>query len=180
MTRIKLVLSLALVVLVALAATACGGSSDGGSGEPGGGNGGKDRDPQAAALAWATCMRDNGVDIPDPKPQDEGGGQLFLAPGVGGPLAGTDEKTFTAAKKACSEHAEDMGGPGAAGFGEEDKQRMVDFARCMREQGIDMPDPDFDGSDGRIAIEIDPNDPDFDAAREACKKFSGGMPGGTP
>ena len=177
MTRRKqLMCSVSLVIMVTLGTTACGAS--GGSGEPGAGDAAKD--PQAAALAWAKCMRDNGVDIPDPKPEGEGGGQVLLAPGVGGPMAGTDEETFDAAKGACAEHAEDMGGPGADGFSEEDKQRMVDFARCMREHGVDMPDPDFDGSDGELAIEIDPNDRDFDAAQEACKEFSGGMPGGTP
>lgn len=170
MTRLKLVGSLCLVVVVALMVTACG-ASDGGNGEPGAGD--ASHDPDSAALAWAKCMRENGVDIPDPKPQDDGeGGNVALAPGLGGPMPGVDEQAFAAAKKACAEHAEEMGGVDAGGFTEEDKQRMVDFARCMREQGVDMPDPDFDNSDGEMGVEIDPNDPKFQAALKVCKKFS--------
>jgi hypothetical protein len=170
MTRLNLVGNLLLVVMVV---TACG-ISGGGQGEPAAGD--DSQDPDSAALAWAKCMRDNGVDIPDPKPQDDGeGGNVALAPGLGGPMPGVDAQAFAAAKKACAEHAKDMGGVDAGGFTEEDKQRMVDFARCMREQGVDMPDPDFDSRDGEMGVEIDPNDPKFQAALKACKKFSGEM-----
>jgi len=171
MQRIKLACALLLVALVALMTTACS-ASDKGDAQRGGGA--ASADPQSAALAWARCMRENGVDIPDPRPQDDGaGGDVGFAPGLGGPMPGGDEEAFTAAKKACAEYAEDMGGPGGDGFSEDDKQRMVDFARCMREQGIDMPDPDFDGSDGEMGVQIDPDDPNFAAAHKACQKFFG-------
>ncbi|KAA1428767.1 hypothetical protein [Nocardioides antri] len=168
-TRLRLLGSL-FVVVTALSFSACG-ASDGGKGEPGAGD--PAQDPDAAALAWAKCMRENGVDIPDPKPADDGkGGDVGLAPGLGGPMPGVDAEAFAAAKEACAEHAEGMGGVDGGGFTEEDKQRMVDFARCMREHGVDMPDPDFDGGDGEMGVEIDPNDSDFEAAQEACREFS--------
>ena len=163
-----------LLTFVAMSATACGAGE---SGDGGRDHGDQTKYPQSAALAWAKCMRENGVDIPDPKPQDDGdGGNVGLAPGLGGPMPGTDAETFEAAKKACAEHAEDMGGLGADGFTEEDKQQMVDFARCMREHGVDMPDPDFDGSDGDMGVEINPNDPKFEAAHEACQDLAGMAP----
>ena len=169
MTRRKLMRAL-LVVGMVLMVSACGASGGGGSSEP---DADASQDPGAAALAWAKCMRENGVDIPDPKPQDDGeGGSVGLAPGVGGPMPGVDGKAFSAAKEACAKYAKDMGGVDGGGFTEKDKQRMVDFARCMRKQGVDMPDPDLDSSDGQMGVEIDPNDPDFDAARAACRKFS--------
>lgn len=172
--RLKLMCSLFIVVLVAMVATGCGGTGGGTKGGPGGDD--ASEDPQAAALSWAKCMRENGIDIPDPKPQDDGsGGQVGLAPGLGGPMPGMDAEAFEAAQEACAEYAEDMGGEGGGGFTEEDKQQMVDFARCMREQGIDMPDPDLDGSDGAVGVEIDPSDPDFAAAHEACKESTGGL-----
>ena len=57
------------------------------------------------------------------------------------------------------------------------RKAMLDFARCMREHGVDMPDPTF-GEDGRAQIRIgkggpDPNDPKVREAEEAC---SGELP----
>ena len=58
----------------------------------------------------------------------------------------------------------------------------------MREHGIDMPDPNFNGtpgggSGGGFVGRIDPNDPDFRAAFEECRGvFEGGglIPFGRP
>src|SRR4029079_11495076 len=56
--------------------------------------------------------------------------------------------------------------------------RALAFAQCMREHGVDMPDPRFD-ADGRVSIMIGgPDTPRIDpdvmqAAQEAC----GGMMG---
>lgn len=168
MTRPSLVCS-SLMLGLALTVSACGAA---GSGTGVSGAGGS-QDPDAAALSWAKCMRKNGVDIPDPKPHvgDEHG-NVGLAPGLGGPMPGNDAKAFSAAKAACAHYAKDMGGAAGEGFTEKDKQRMVDFARCMREHGVNMPDPDLDGRDGQVGVEIEPDDPDFEAAREACRKFS--------
>jgi hypothetical protein len=57
------------------------------------------------------------------------------------------------------------------------EDRMVRFAECMREHGIDMPDPDFSDAPGgrrgfvqRIGEGFDPDDPDFKEADEACRE----------
>ena len=60
------------------------------------------------------------------------------------------------------------------------------FAKCMREHGIDMPDPNGDGG---IVFKVDnsgsntvgkgigsPDDPKFQAAQTACKEFLPGKP----
>jgi hypothetical protein len=44
----------------------------------------------------------------------------------------------------------------------------------MRDEGIDMPDPDFSGGGGLFRMGgpgsgIDPDDPDFRAAQETCQ-----------
>ena len=53
------------------------------------------------------------------------------------------------------------------------KQAALEFARCMRQHGIDMPDP---GSNGGIVVKdgpntVKPDDPKFKAAEQACRKY---------
>ena len=130
-------------------------------------------DPMAAQLAYAQCMRKNGVDVPDPKSGDNG--MVQLGPGAGS--LGGDQGTFEKAQKACAKYVEDMGGTGPAGaLSEADKEQMLQFAECMREHGVNVPDPDFNGGDGGVGFEI-PSDPqgqaNFDAAQKACQQFFG-------
>ncbi len=45
------------------------------------------------------------------------------------------------------------------------------FARCMREHGVDMPDPRVGGEGGGVAVTIDPEQmrsPGFKRAEKAC------------
>ncbi|HYJ73815.1 MAG TPA: hypothetical protein VE265_15225, partial [Actinomycetota bacterium] len=76
-------LRLALAVLgLGLALAACGGSPDGdrvaslsGDGATGTTNGTAktpSKDPQQAALDFARCMREHGVDMPDPEVDEQG------------------------------------------------------------------------------------------------------------
>ncbi|GIF50090.1 hypothetical protein DFJ67_3137 [Asanoa ferruginea] len=59
-------------------------------------------------------------------------------------------------------------------------ERALKFAQCMREQGIDMPDPEIDG--GRISQRINARRGDnVEAAQEKCKQYApSGGPGGKP
>jgi hypothetical protein len=58
---------------------------------------------------------------------------------------------------------------------------MLAFSRCMREHGVNMPDPTF-GGQGQVTMKIDdnsgvdPSDPKFEAAQQACGSAFG--PGG--
>ena len=54
----------------------------------------------------------------------------------------------------------------------------VKFAECMREQGIDMPNPDPDEQGFNITIPEGTSKEEVDAAMEACKEFqpNGGEP----
>ncbi|WP_063780894.1 hypothetical protein [Nonomuraea sp. SBT364] len=115
-------------------------------------------DPEEQARKYARCMRENGVDMPDPEP----GGAFRVMTKV---EAGTE--TFKKAMEACRELApfKDRGE-----LTPEDEEKMRAFARCMRENGVDMPDPEPGGglrvkSDGRV----DPDDPAFKAAMDTCR-----------
>jgi hypothetical protein len=56
----------------------------------------------------------------------------------------------------------------------DDEQKMREFTKCMREHGVDMPDPTF-GANGEARVQIrrgsgiDPDGAKFKAAQEACE-----------
>jgi hypothetical protein len=143
--------------------------------------------PQDAALAYARCMRENGVDMPDPKVTTGSGGEVMIDQGGGAPV--TKEK-MAAADKVCH-HFMAAAAPNGQGpaMSAEDQDKILAFAKCMREHGIDMPDPDFSG--GGFTIQAgsgDTNtssngskgpldDPKFKAANDACSSLLPGKMG---
>ena len=127
-------------------------------------------DPETAMLAFAACMRENGVDMPDPQP---GGGGRFSI-GINGDV---DREALQAAQEACQ-------GLMTGALGEpremttEQKDALIAHAACMREHGIDMPDPVFEGGGAMIARPIDgeaidPGSAEYQAAEEACHDLLG-------
>jgi hypothetical protein len=146
------------------------------------------KDPQEALLAYAQCMRDNGVDMPDPQMIEDGDGQMGFS--VGGPDGGKPaskdafEKADTACRHFLENMVQDKGGPQMSA---EDQDKVLAFTRCMRDHGIDMPDPDF--SSGGVMIKgggpsdegsgprFNPTGDEFKAAEEACRSL---LPGGGP
>lgn len=139
-------------------------------------------DAQDAMRQFAKCMREHGIDMPDP--QDDGDGKVIF----GGPAGGNppDKAKMEAANKACEPLMKDAvrnGGP-KPDPAEEAKMRedALQFAKCMREHGVDMPDPKFDDGGGGVQIEVkgDPDNPAFQDAQKACEHFMGGPPAGGP
>jgi hypothetical protein len=132
-------------------------------------------DPREAFLAYAACMRDNGIDMPDPEvvPGKDGAGGVGVAWKLGPGSETMDKEDFRAADATCKHNLANVVGESAGGgLSPEDEERLLRFARCMREHGVDMPDP---GANGVIVDEkqgsggkFDPNDPDFQAAQQAC------------
>src|SRR5919198_1218149 len=68
------------------------------------------------------------------------------------------------------------GTTGTSTTGTKDPQEAaLEFAKCMREHGVDMPDPKF--GKGGIVVQknasgdtgVDPDDPTFKAAQKACQ-----------
>jgi hypothetical protein len=161
---------------LAFALAACGGSPDGdrvaslsGGGATGTTNGAAKtaaKDPQQAALDFAKCMREHGIDMPDPQVDEQGRVRVR----VGGPGGGgrPDPKKLDEAQKACGHLM--GGGDGAGQIDPEERDAMVAFARCMREHGIDMPDPTGDGLVMRKDDDRgpDPSSEQFQAAEKAC------------
>jgi hypothetical protein len=123
-----------------------------------------------AGLKFAKCMREHGVDMPDPKPDQHGGlGFVAGANGAGGP---SPEKMDTA-EKACRKYMEKLAPKLTPEREKEMQDQAVRFSACMRRHGIDMPDPQF-GANGRITQKldrrsgVDPASPAFQTAQKAC------------
>lgn len=173
---------LGAVALCAIAIAGCGGGS---ADAP-------DRVSKArdGALKFAQCMREHGIDIPDPKVDADGGMAVTLK---GGPRSGNAEADLDKAQKACGKFMEDVGGgkPLDAAAQAKLQDAMLAHARCMREHGIDMPDPEFSTSGGRMTSKVTrrgsgdasqegPDSPRYQAAEKACRPLLEGVgPGGS-
>ncbi|WP_145499491.1 hypothetical protein [Streptomyces sp. CFMR 7] len=148
---------------LALSATACtGGDSDGGgSGTRNEGSASTTKKTdEDQALEHRKCLREQGLDIPEPKPGENGMGVTI----DGGSKS---QKEMEKAFKACEGKA--VGG-GRKELSQAEKDKMVAFARCMRKNGFDMPDPTFDG--GAVAAMPAPQGKDmkkFEQANKACE-----------
>ncbi|MBB5960020.1 hypothetical protein FHS29_006642 [Saccharothrix tamanrassetensis] len=144
-----------MAAALALLLGACGSGGD-----PGGSTSGPDTGTSdGQGVEFAKCMRDNGVDVPDQGPD---GGKL-------GALAGADRSNpaFKDALAACEEHL--PGGGDLSTSDPERLERLREFAKCMREHGVDMPDPDPSGAKLGGAGKLDRDSPAFKAALEACQ-----------
>jgi hypothetical protein len=192
MTRYPLI---AAAVAGALTLGACGAGN--------GNNGAASADSREdkafeGALKFSRCMREHGVDFPDPKRVGNGGIS------IGGPDAkrlkrlrgggGQADPKLKAAESACQKYL-DFGGAGEP-MDPAEQARMQDaffaYARCMRSKGINMPDPKVTSQGVQMRVGPDrqngpggskgpPDSPVFRAADTAChhhlaevEKFRGG------
>ena len=171
------------VVAGALLLTACGGSDDS-SGVASLDDGTsttqatEDRvsDNEQAVLAFTACLRENGLEVRDPRMDENGNVDIesFLEIATE-----VDPDDAEIAVEACSDLLDDI----SLGFDQIDltslQDTLVDFSECMRDNGFDLPDPDFsslgtlqgDGPFGPIDLE----DPAFEAALGECDEILAGI-----
>ena len=167
--------------LVAVALVACGSEAGGGAGA--GATSSEDKAFEGA-LKFARCMREQGLDFPDPKRGNNG--MVQVGGGPGQQFDPSDPKTEAASKK-CGVHLEQGGGPPLDQAQQAKFQdAFVKYARCMREQGIDMPDPKSGEGGGGIVFKVgDPNAPDpesprFKQADKECHSLLAGLDEAVP
>jgi hypothetical protein len=139
---------------------------------------GTSEDPQEILLDYSECMRKEGVDFPDPDfSGGPGGGARILL----GPNSDPDDPKFQAAQEKCEPILANLRQQFDPAEQEERQEAALAFAKCMREHGIDMPDPDLSGDGPSRRREggpfgdsgVDPDDPDFRAAQEECQEVFG-------
>lgn len=118
-----------------------------------------DEDRQEMRLKFARCMRKHGVEMEDPK-----GGRITVKSGPG------DHAAMEKAQEACKKYLP----PVSAADRKKANERGLEFAKCMRKNGVEeFPDPE----DGRMRMnEGLVDDPDFKKAQEKCQDIMGGGP----
>lgn len=144
----------AVFAALSLFTAACSGGND----APAANEEGKKAD---RAFEHRKCLREQGLDVPEPKPGEEGVGLT-----IGGD--GMSKEKMEKAFKAC------QGKGGGAGLGKEptqaDKDKALAYAKCMRENGFHMPDPKFDGgAQAAMPIPRGAEKQKFDKAAKACE-----------
>jgi hypothetical protein len=131
---------------------------------------------EEAVLAFTACLRDEGLDVDDPAVDGEGN---LVAPTPHALAARTmDIAAVHSAFDVCQGFLDNV----TFGLSTEDltgrEDELLAFAVCMRENGYDMPDPDFSGDGhsgaGPFGDAIDTDDPDFQRAVESCDGIVGG------
>jgi hypothetical protein len=162
------------IAALSLGVAACGGDpeSEANAGTGGGPSQSEQEKLREAGLKFAQCMRENGVEnFPDP--QADGSSMIRV-----GPDSGITPEQMEEGEKACAHLREEIRPQMSEADQAEFKEQALEHARCMREHGIDFPDPEF-SADGKVTMklkrgEVDPEDPDFKAAQEECGQ-EGGM-----
>jgi hypothetical protein len=139
-------------------------------------------DGEQAILDFVSCLRDNGLDIPDPQFGPEG--PRFADPAV---MASIDFRSseFLDAMTACEELLAALQPEIDPEQQAEQNEQLLEFAVCMRGEGIDFPDPDpvrgltigsMRGADGELVVDV--FSPAFQRASEVCSAEIGLEPAG--
>jgi hypothetical protein len=155
----------ALLVLSACAEAAEGGgvASAGGEADPVAAEETAPLDAEAQALAFAECMRAEGVDMPDPAPGQRGLGEALQH----GADETRDRAAIEEALAACQDLAPQY--DHEPGHDQEREEMMLELAECLREQGLDVPDNLFEGG-----AMHDVDEDELRAAMEECRDLAGG------
>jgi hypothetical protein len=128
------------------------------------------QDPRQAALDFAKCMREHGINVPDPEITGSNGNLTVknkLPVGVN-----RKDPRLKAAQEACKKYMPNGGQPPKPN--PQQHQQALQFAKCMREHGISgFPDPSPDGSFVSQG-DLKEDSPQFKAAQQACQKYLDG------
>ncbi|MEU9885046.1 hypothetical protein [Sphaerisporangium sp. NPDC051011] len=167
--RLALVAGVVVGVVSALAVAGCGAPKEGtGVASAGNGTSAASASPSATSSSdpfkFAQCMREHGIDVKDPEP----GGRIQLR------ITGGDRNKMEAAQKECGKYMQ--GGEAKRADDPKFRDAALKLAQCMREHGVDMPDPA--PGEGMIKIPKSANmdGKKFEAAQKACEEFLPGAP----
>jgi hypothetical protein len=204
--RRRLVAAVGLAVVLAGSLAACGADTGGddvaslATGDQAGGTSTTEVKPLTeeeiaeAQQAFQDCMKEHGVDIQMAATAADGsdGGGMIMRTEGGGPgedppedLPSTEE--MDAANEECQPLMEKVIQNAPKPDPEEMarmKEQALQFAQCMRDNGVDMPDPEFSEDGGGITQSLggpgQTEDPDMETAMQTCREFMKGPNGEEP
>jgi hypothetical protein len=126
--------------------------------------------PQEGMLAYAACMREHDIDMDDPRFDANG---TFVG-GLGKDSdADVDPKSeaYQAAQEACGSTLAALKPALDPALQAEEIESLLRFAACMRDHGLEFPDPGFDGSKfAGAGSKLDKASPEYLAANEVCSE----------
>jgi hypothetical protein len=115
-------------------------------------------------------MREHGIETDDP--QFDVNGNLVSKPAFKAALKpGEGDGDFAAAQAVCGDYLVAMKPALDPALQAEQTEAALRFAACMRDQGLDWPDPAADGSKfAGSDVKVDKKSPEFQAAFEVCNE----------
>ena len=128
---------------------------------------------QQALLDWAGCMREQAVEMDDPRFGLDG--ELIGGLGKDGVGNKSDAKSemYQLASEACNDQLAAFKAPPDAEQQAEQAEQLLVWAGCMREQGVDLPDPNADGTFLDYEWKLDFKGDEYTAADEVCRDSAG-------
>ena len=164
----RAVITVAALALALTGLTGCGGSD---TDDTGIASAGGTAAPSASAattgdgLKFAACMRENGIDMPDPDPSSGAGGLQSLR------TQNIDQTKLNAALQKCQQYRPSGGQGNQAN--PQNQQQLQALAKCMREHGVDVPDPDPNSGFRGLTSQLQTlqSDPDWNTAMTACQSL---------
>ncbi|MFH0751604.1 MAG: hypothetical protein V2B17_07185, partial [Chloroflexota bacterium] len=187
----------AFALTMALVAAACGGATDTSgvvtlsSADPAAPSAVPSSGPvdfQQAMLDYTQCLRDNGIDAADPQFGADGRPAFGGGGGSGGGQFGDIDRNspeFQAAQDACSGLMVGVQRNRDPVAQAERQAQLLVFAQCLRDEGVDFPDPQLGtgggpGFGGGRFGDLDLQSPEVQAAMEVCQAETGGFLRGAP
>jgi hypothetical protein len=139
---------------------------------------------EQAFLKFAQCMRNHGIDMPDPTTDSNGNLQMSRPTNIQFNNQADRQKLRTA-NQACRSDLKGVTQQFTPQQRAQLQDQLVKLAECMRSNGVDMPDPNFsqnsDNGAGRRGFfgGINRNDPKVQQALQTCRtKVFGGQGNG--
>ncbi|MFB7260180.1 hypothetical protein [Streptomyces nojiriensis] len=155
MKRSLIMTTAAVVTGLTLFATACANDAPAGKKDSSGGGGSETVADNAVKMRQ--CLREHGMDVPDPEPGQDPRGMT-----LGGD---SDPQKMQEAMKACGMSTGSGAGKEPT---QEEKDKELEWIRCMRENGIALKDPEYNGG-MKSATEIPKGqEKAFEEARKKC------------
>ncbi len=145
------------------ALTACGTDGPQQAGSP------TSKSQSDVLLQYAQCMRDNGVQIPDPKPNDPS--SLYVGVDKNSPAFKSANKVCGSILQGVVEDRKNNNGKDAR----QQQDKLLALAQCLREHGVTVPDP-VAGAEKPFGDSLDRTNPAVAKAIQACNANATAQP----